>query len=150
MARFFALALFAGLRPGPDGELYKLARHADLPKFVDLERGVIHLQPEVSKTHQYRQVIIRPNLKAWLTTYTGEILPTNHDRMLKHIRAKFHLGHDVLRHTFFSMHVAAFKSVGEAAIEGGNTESVVKRHYLNLSNYTEGTQFWAIHPPQPN
>ena len=150
MARFFALALFAGLRPGPDGELYKLARHADLPKFVDLERGVIHLQPEVSKTHQYRQVIIRPNLKAWLTTYTGEILPTNHDRMLKHVRAKFHLGHDVLRHTFFSMHVAAFKSVGEAAIEGGNTESVVKRHYLNLSSYTDGAQFWAIHPPQPS
>jgi len=147
MVRFFALALFAGLRPGPDGELYKLARHADLPKLLDLARGVIHVQPEVSKTHQYRQVIIRPNLKAWLTGYPGEILPTNHDRMLKHIRTKFHLGHDVLRHTFFSMHVAAFKSVGEAAIEGGNTESVVKRHYLNLSSYTDGKEFWAIHPP---
>lgn len=150
MVRFFALALFAGLRPGPDGELYKLARHADLPKLLDLARGVIHVQPEVSKTHQYRQVIIRPNLKAWLTAYPGEILPTNHDRMLKHIRTKFHLGHDVLRHTFFSMHVAAFKSVGEAAIEGGNTESVVKRHYLNLSSYTDGKEFWAIHPPKPN
>lgn len=147
MVRFFALALFAGLRPGPDGELYKLARHADLPKLLDLARGVIHVQPEVSKTHQYRQVIIRPNLKAWLTAYPGEILPTNHDRMLKHIRTKFHLGHDVLRHTFFSMHVAAFKSVGEAAIEGGNTESVVKRHYLNLSSYTDGKEFWAINPP---
>jgi site-specific recombinase XerC len=150
MARFFALALFAGLRPGPDGELYKLARHAELPKYLDLDRGVIHVQPEVSKTHQYRQVLIRPNLKAWLTNYPGDILPTNHDRMLKHVRAKFGLGHDVLRHTFFSMHVAAFKSVGEAAIEGGNTESVVKRHYLNLSSYTDGTEFWAIHPPSAN
>jgi hypothetical protein len=150
MIKFFALALFAGLRTGPDGELYKLARDEDRAKLIDLARGVIHVQPAISKTHQYRQVIIRPNLKQWLTKDEGEILPINYDRMLKHIRAKFHLGHDVLRHTFFSMHIAAFKSVGEAAIEGGNTESVVKRHYLNLSSYTEGKDFWALAPQNEN
>ncbi len=146
MVPYFALALFAGLRTGPGGELYKLAKHADSGKLIDLARGVIHVQPAISKTGQYRQVMIRPNLKAWLKAFPGEILPKNHDRMAKDIRAKFFLGHDVLRHTFFSMHVAAFKSVGEAAIEGGNTEAIVKRHYLNLSGYKDGKAFWTTHP----
>lgn len=147
MVPFFALALFTGLRTGPGGELHKIAAHPQREKLIDLGRGVIHVQPEISKTGQYRQVMIRPNLKAWLKAFPGEILPKNHDRMAKEIRAKFRLPHDVLRHTFFSMHVAAFKSVGEAAIEGGNTESVVKRHYLNLTGYTEGKEFWNIGMP---
>ncbi len=41
MAKYFALALFAGLRSGPDGELLKLARHPDRAKFIDLKRGVV-------------------------------------------------------------------------------------------------------------
>jgi hypothetical protein len=146
MVPYFALALFAGIRTGPGGELFKLARHKDLVRLIDLKRGVIHIQPEISKTHEYRQVLLRPNLKAWLKAFPGEILPKNHDRMIKEIRAHFTLEHDILRHTFFSMHVAAFKSVGEAAIEGGNTEKVVKKHYLNLSGYTEGKTFWEIAP----
>lgn len=147
MAPFFALALFTGLRTGPGGELHKIAAHPDRDRLVDLARGVIHVQPEISKTGQYRQVMIRPNLAAWLKRFPGPILPKNHDRMAKEIRAKFQLAHDVLRHTFFSMHVAAFKSVGEAAIEGGNTETIVKRHYLNLSAYKDGKAFWEIRPP---
>ena len=47
------------------------------------------------------------------------------------------------------MHVAAFKSVGEAALEGGNTEAVLKKHYLNLATYTEGDEFWCIVPEAP-
>jgi len=45
--------------------------------------------------------------------------------------------------------VAAFKSVGEAALEGGNTEAVLKKHYLNLATYTEGGEFWGIVPEAP-
>jgi site-specific recombinase XerC len=146
LAKYFALALFGGLRTGTDGELQKLALHKDRPKLIDLERGVIHVPPEISKTHDYRQVMIRDNLKAWLTTFGGEIIPKNFDREVKGVREKFKLGQDVLRHTFFSMHVAAFKSVGEAALEGGNTEAVIKKHYLNLSSYKEGAEFWKIMP----
>jgi hypothetical protein len=47
------------------------------------------------------------------------------------------------------MHVAAFKSVGEAALEGGNTDEVLKKHYLNLATYTEGDEFWNILPEAP-
>lgn len=147
MAKFFALALFAGLRSGPDGELLKLARHPDRAKLLDLARGVIHVQPEISKTHQYRQTAIRPALHQWLTRFSGDIWPTNADRMVKHIRARFALEHDVLRHSFFSYVVAAEKSVERAALEGGNTESILRRHYLNLANTDEAQDFWRISPP---
>lgn len=147
LARYFALALFGGLRTGPDGELVKLARHGDRSKLIDLARGVIHIQPEISKTHQYRQTSIRPALHQWLTRFGGEILPPNSDRLVKHIRAKFSLGHDVLRHTFFSFLVGAEGSVERAALEGGNTESILRRHYLNTSTATEAADFWQILPP---
>jgi len=147
MAKFFALALFAGLRSGPDGELLKMARHPDRAKLIDLGRGVIHVQPEISKTHQYRQTTIRPALHQWLTRFDGEIWPKNADRMVKHIRARFNLAHDVLRHSFFSYLVATEKSVERAALEGGNTESILRRHYLNLANTDEAQDFWAILPP---
>ena len=38
---------------------------------------------------------------------------------------------------------------GEAALEGGNTEAVLKKHYLNLAAYTEGGEFWGIVPEAP-
>ena len=147
MAPFFALALFAGLRSGPDGELLKLARHPERAKLIDLARGVIHVQPEISKTHQYRQTTIRPALHAWLTRYGGDIWPTNADRMAKHIRNRFALPHDVLRHSFFSYLVGSEGSVERAALEGGNTESILRRHYLNLTNTDEAADFWQILPP---
>lgn len=146
MVPFFALALFAGLRTGPDGELHKLAKHEERDKFINLEQGVIHVQPEISKTGQYRQVVIRPNLMAWLQKYGTDILPANSVRKMKEVRQKFELTHDVLRHTFFSMHVAAFKSIGEAALEGGNTEQIIRRHYLNLTSLSDGESFWKVGP----
>lgn len=146
MVRYFALALFAGLRTGPEGELHKLARHPDREKLIDLKTGVVHILPEISKTGQKRQVTIRPNLRAWLESSASEILPPNHDRMVKAIRREMKLSHDVLRHSFFSYHVAAFRSVGDAAIEGGNSEGVIKAHYLNLTTRTEGEAFWKIAP----
>jgi hypothetical protein len=62
------------------------------------------------------------------------------------VRAQFKLTHDILRHTFFSMHIAAFESVGRAALEGGNTEGIIRRHYLNMTSAGEGKRFWEIQP----
>lgn len=143
---YVALALFAGLRPGPDGELHKLLRSENRSDYVDLVNGVIHIQPEVSKTRDYRQIKIRPNLASWLKAYPVASLPTNFDRSLKKLRKKHSLGHDVLRHTFFSMHVGAFGSVSEAALEGGNSEQICKKHYLNLTAKADAVRFWEIDP----
>ncbi len=145
---YFALALFAGLRTG--SELPKLAKHKERGKLIDLENGVIHIQPEISKTKQYRQVLIRENLSRWLTAFPLPILPENSDRLIAGVRAHQKInndkGRDILRHTFFSMHIAAFDSVGRACLEGGNTESVARRHYLNMTSPEEGKRFWNIEP----
>lgn len=146
LTRYFALALFAGIRTGPEGEIAKLALHPKRDELIDLRRGIIHIPPEVSKTGQKRQILIRPNLQFWLEKSRPEILPVNHDRDVKNLRKRHGLTHDVLRHTFFSYHIAAFRSVADAALEGGNTESVTKSHYLNLATQREGAAFWRIAP----
>ena len=52
------------------------------------------------------------------------------------------------------MHVAAFGSIEQAALQGGNTEAVTRRHYLNLTDSVNAKAFWAIAPSktkkQPN
>ena len=147
LVRYFALALFAGMRPDDDdGEIWKLDQHPDRDRLIDLKRGVINIPPEVSKTGQKRQVLIRPNLRHWLENSKAEIFPTNHSRDIKAIRARHPWARDITRHTFYSMHVAAFRSVGDAAIEGGSAESIVKKHYLNLCTQSEGMAFWRISP----
>lgn len=144
MVRYFALALFAGIRPA--GELYKLHESDEQTRLIDLRNKVIHILPEISKTNQYRQVMIRKPLLEYLKNHPQPILPTGWDRMAKHVRQKFELTHDVLRHTFYSMHIAMFKSVGAAAIEGGSSEYIVGRHYLNLKTLGEGETFWRLGP----
>lgn len=149
LARYFALAVFAGIRPG--GELRKLATHPDLAKLIGLKRGIITIPPEVSKTRRKRKIVIRPALRAWLEeTADRPILPKNFDRLVGEFRAKHGLndaeGRDVTRHTFGSYHVAAFRSVGDAALEMGNSEQVIVAHYLRTATEEQGRAFWRICP----
>ena len=142
---FFALALFAGIRPCVrHGEILKLKR-----EHVRLDTGVIMIEPEVSKVRMKRSVAIQPNLAAWLKAYPLDrfpIIPAN----LQHTRAAiaklFDLSHDIMRHTFISMHVGKFRSMGEAALQAGNSESIIRKHYLDLKTKEESEQFFAITP----
>ena len=142
---FFALALFAGIRPClRAGEILKLR-----PEHVRLDTGVILIEPEVSKVRMKRNVAIQPNLAVWLTAYPLKkfpIIPAN----LQHERARiaklFDLSHDIMRHTFISMHVGKFRSMGEAALQAGNSESIIRKHYLDLKTKEESEQFFAITP----
>lgn len=150
---YFALCLFAGLRPSvQNGEVAKLARSPDLAKAINAELGVIRLSPEQSKVKSVRQVTIRPNLAAWLERYPLKrfpILPPNARRMINEVRHKFGIGPDVLRHTFISMFVAKWKSLGEAALEAGNSETMIRRHYLNVVSAADAEAFWSICPTAP-
>ncbi len=147
---YFALATFAGLRPAvPHGEIWKLGHLPSLDRVIDLDNGVIRIGPGVAKTRDLRQVAIQPNLRAWLLRYPVKeypIIMPNMPRMLEIVRKKFGLSHDVLRHTFISAHVAKFRSLGAAALEAGNSETIVKRHYLNGMTQAEAESFWAIRP----
>lgn len=142
---YFALCLFAGIRPGvPDGEIHKLT-----PDAVDLDAGVITITADVSKVREPRKVTIQPNLAAWLRAYPLTKFPIvvgDFQKRRVKFRDKFKLTHDVLRHTFISMFVAKFRSLGEAALQAGNSESIIRKHYLDLKTAQEAEEFFGILP----
>ncbi|WPJ95257.1 hypothetical protein SH580_17685 [Coraliomargarita algicola] len=143
---FFALALFAGVRPDwKHGEISKL-QSSD----IDFSTNIIRIEPRTSKVNEHRTIKIQPNLRAWLERYPldqyPQIPPKNVDRILREVRQEFSLGHDVLRHTFISMTVGAFRSIGDAALQAGNSEAVIRKHYLDLKSVEEADAFWAIVP----
>jgi len=142
---FFALCLFAGIRPClRTGEILRL-----LPAHVRLDTGVILIEPEVSKVREKRTVAIQPNLAAWLRAYPltkNPIIMPNLQKLRARIAKRFGLTHDVMRHTFISMHVAKFRSLGEAALQAGNSEAIIKKHYLDLKSAAEAKQFFGIRP----
>jgi integrase len=142
---YFALCLFAGIRPCPIfGEIAKLQ-----PDHIRLETDTIHIEPEVSKVRMPRRIAIQPNLAEWLHRYPTDrfsIIPKNTAKMRRKIFNAFSLTHDVLRHTFISMFVAKFRSMGEAALQAGNSEGIIRKHYLDLKCPEEAEQFFGILP----
>lgn len=142
---YFALCLFAGIRPSvPDGEITRLK-----PADVNLETGIISISVEVSKVREPRKITITPNLDAWLRAYPLDKFPIvgpNFQKRRAKFKAQFNLTHDVLRHTFISMFVGKFRSIGEAAIQAGNSESIIRRHYLDLKTKAEAEEFFSITP----
>lgn len=142
---FFALCLFAGIRPClRTGEILRLK-----PSHVRLKEGIIRIDGEVSKVREPRTITIQPNLAAWLRAYPLEnfaIVPTNLQHLREKAVEKFGLTHDVMRHTFISMFVAKFRSIGEAALQAGNSESIIRKHYLDLKDAAEADEFWNIRP----
>ena len=150
---YFALALFAGLRPSLEGgEIKRLARDPKVAERINLDLGVIKITPQISKVRCVRDVTVQSNLAAWLRKYPIDqypIIPSNVRRMVKSVRRKFKLSQDVLRHSFISMHVAKFKSLGTAALEAGNSESMVRRHYLAMASAADAEKFWSILPKAP-
>ncbi|HTB79558.1 MAG TPA: site-specific integrase [Opitutaceae bacterium] len=142
---FFALCLFAGIRPClRTGEILRLQ-----PAHIKLDASMIRIDAEVSKVREPRNVTIQPNLAAWLRAYPLKkfpIIPTNLQHIREKVAQKFPLSHDVMRHTFISMFVAKFRSLGEAALQAGNSESIIRKHYLDLKNTEEAEEFFGIMP----
>jgi len=141
----FALCLFAGIRPCLRfGEIRRLQ-----PEAINLETGVIRIEPEVSKVRMPRLVTIHANLAAWLRAYPPArfpIVPKNAMNTRPEVFKKFGLTPDILRHTFISMFVAKYRSMGEAALQAGNSESIIRKHYLDLKSSAEAERFFAIMP----
>ena len=110
---------------------------------------MIRIDGEVSKVREPRNVAIQPNLAAWLRAYPlteFPIIPPNLQHLRAEIAKQFDLSHDIMRHTFISMFVAKFRSLGEAALQAGNSESIIRKHYLDLKSTDEAEQFFSILP----
>ena len=62
--------------------------------------------------------------------------------MWARVRKERKVSHNVLRHTYISMTVESFRSVGDAALQAGNSESVIRKYYLDLVTKEEADHFW--------
>jgi integrase len=142
---YFALCLFAGIRPSiPGGEITRLK-----PEDIRLDEEEISITAQCSKVREARKIHIHPNLAAWLRAYPPEkipIIPKNGHKLRYRLTKTIELGHDVLRKTYISLFVAKYRSIGEAAIQAGNSESIIRKHYLNLKSSDEAERFFSIVP----
>jgi hypothetical protein len=50
------------------------------------------------------------------------------------------------RHTFISMHVAAYESLDKTATESDNSSALIKSNYLGIVTREDAAKYWAIRP----
>lgn len=150
MVPYFTLLLFAGIRPSEkNSEIERLSKHPRLFQLVNLPLGIIDVTDEIAKGKFIRIVRLQPNVKEWLKDFPLRkfpIFPKNARAMIDVIRKRNKLAHDVLRHTFISFHSGKFRSVGDAAMNAGNSEAVTRKRYLNPPTEEEAELFWKITP----
>jgi site-specific recombinase XerD len=153
--RYYALLLFAGLRP--ESEAVRLSTHRRQHELIDLEHHEIELPAEITPKSAVtedaagRTVSIQPNLAAWLKAFPTPILPDRDVRRdLGNIRRKFGLTQDICRHSWFTYSIGRHDSVSTAALEGGNSEAIVKQHYYKVGKKRKplAQEFWNILPPK--
>ena len=73
-------------------------------------------------------------------------MPPNLKNDCRMIRKKFGLQNDETRHSFISYHVAVNRSIGDTALQAGNSERMIKKHYLDHHSMTDGKAFFSIVP----
>ena len=171
MVPFFAIGIFAGLRP--QNELRRL----DWSN-VNLEPGgKIKVVRSTSKTDRTRYVPIADNLRTWLRAVpaaerTGAIPYSRRAvrRVLKAARVDakgrpvgfgveagkivykeaakpraVRWSHDVMRHTFCTFRQALIQNIHQLCEEAGNTPHVARAHYLEpRESDAEVQAFWSI------
>jgi integrase len=160
MKPIVALLLFAGLRP--EAELQRLDWSA-----IDLKERLIDITASKNSA-SHRFVKISDNLAAWLAPSKRDSGPVStrgnyyHEKLrLTREKAAQTLQRagvpcpaledwpiDCLRHTFASMHYAAFKHAHETSEQMGHAGDLKMffRHYRNRVKESEALMFWQLVP----
>lgn len=153
---FYAISLFAGLRP----EECKLLKWEN----VNLEAGEIFVCRHTSKIKEDRTVAIEPVLKAWLARYQpknakGFVTPQAAFKKITkaiHVALGFRGGgknqeaetwpQDVTRHSYGSYWLAKYKDRAHLAENMGNSIQIIKKHYKRAVSAADAAAFWMIAP----
>lgn len=155
---WLALAAWAGIRTeelSPDGKSGKDAvRWSD----IHLDRSIIIIRPEVSKTNHRRVIPICAALAAVLRPFAGEgavcpKLPPHTPRRAGIPAETTRLGKSVggwkrnaLRHSFISYRAAQRGSLAQTALEAGNSEAEAKASYHSAMTAAEADSWFKIPP----
>lgn len=150
---FWAVALFAGLRP--ESEIERL-RWED----IDLDQKTLAVHHE-GKTSR-RIVKMHDNLVAWLRPHakargsvTHELPHSTLGNRLREDKRRAGFGkgekltpwvQDFARHSFCSYYLAECGDVGVVATQAGNSPEILRKDYLNLVKPAAAAQYWQITP----
>jgi integrase len=143
MVPHFVLCLFCGIRPS---EVERLDWSA-----IDWERKEVFVGAKVSKSGNERYTTLQPNALEWLLPYrqdTGHVHYSRREYRAVREKSKVEWGHDVLRHSFGSMHLSAFRNAGDTAEQmghGSSTQTLFK-HYRRAVREADAVKFWEIRP----
>ncbi|MDD4872482.1 MAG: tyrosine-type recombinase/integrase [Kiritimatiellae bacterium] len=142
MVPYFAIALFAGLRPSE-------AEQLDW-KNIDLSRKLIKVIPETAKKRRLRFVEMSDNLVTWLAPYrrdSGGITYLRKRFDLVRRKAGVKWAHDVLRHSYGSYHLAMYENAAKTSLQMGHRDTdVLFNHYRDLVDKEDAKRFWDIKP----
>ena len=139
--RAYALGLFCGIRPQGIARLTE----AD----ILLDDKLVRVGWEQDKTGQKYFAEMPENLVAWLARFnTDQVLAvTKHCHTGILAAAGLRGGHDILRHTFASHHLAAHQSIEKTAHALNHRGAeMLFRHYRAAVKPAEGVRFFQIRP----
>jgi integrase len=126
---------------------------------IKLGRKLIEVRAEICKTGKRRLVPIVPSLAKIIRTSEpcahNMVVPRERiDNAVKRVRkAGGFWVKNGLRHSFGSYRCAAVKSVGQVALEMGNSEAMVRKHYLEMQTLKAARDWFntgSILPKNPD
>ena len=114
----------------------------------DIGQTDIEIGATKAKTRKRRLVTLSPNLSDWLAL-GGALPPQNKRKRIEYVRKACGVtwGHDIMRHSFASYHLAFHCSPDKTSHELGHRDtSMLYRHYRELVSKSEAEIFWQIKP----
>ena len=142
MISYFAICLFAGLRPTEGMGLDW--RH------INFDTKTITVRPEVAKRRRQRHVDISENLIAWLTPHIRDSGRVHYSRKgFEKVRQKANVpwANDILRHSYGSYHLAKHQDAAMTSLQMGHIRTdILFNHYRELVSREDADAYWGIKP----
>lgn len=144
---YFVLCLLAGVRPI---EATRLTREK-----IDLVRGTIRVDSDVSKVRTLRYIHLMPAAAAYLKLALeihDALLPISRatqKRWVRDMRDRMKFAawpSDILRKTFASYLISEWQDAARVSLEMGNSPGVLLRFYRELVTREQAEEFWSIRP----
>ena len=146
MIPFWTIGCFAGLRRS---EIERLDW-----RDIDFRAKTIYVRGTQRKTEKSRRFVgMQSNLVVWLTRYrraSGKVHPINLRKRFDADREAAGLRSDwpdnACRHSFGSYHLAKFCDAARLALQMGNSEEIIFKHYRQLVKPKDAARYWKIGP----
>jgi hypothetical protein len=124
----------------------RLSNQSNLKNLVNIDTGIITLPAHVAKGRRIRNIKIRPALKSFLIAHPES--PELNGYQLKKLKRllSFKIPHDGLRHTGITGIYMEHRSFGDTALETGNSERIIRDHYLGFWTDAQAKKFWSVKP----